>query len=47
MLRCFMIHTILEPQLSEVQGTLQDITPAWLIFSCHQQQVIVDKDRNL
>lgn len=44
---CSRLRTVLEPQLSEVQGTLKDVTPAWLIFSSHQHQVAVDEYCNL
>lgn len=45
--RAKALHTILKPQLPKIQGTLEDVTPAWLIFSRHQHQVVVDKDSNL
>lgn len=40
-------HTVLEAQLSEIQGALKDVTPAWLVLSRHQHQVGVDKHGNL
>lgn len=33
--------------MSEVQGTLKDITPARLSFSCHEHQVVVDEHCDL
>lgn len=40
-------RTVLEPQLPEEQGTLEDVTSARLIFPRHQHQVCVDEDRHL
>lgn len=40
-------RTVLEPQLAEEQGALEDVTSAWLIFPRHQHQVCVDEDRHL
>lgn len=40
-------RTVLESQLPEEQGTLEDVTSARLIFPRHQHQVRVDEDRHL
>lgn len=40
-------RTILEPQLPQEQGTLEDVTSARLVFPRHQHQVGVDEDRHL
>ena len=44
---CLRLRTVLKPQVSEVQRTLKDITPAWLIFSRHKHQVAVDEHCDL
>lgn len=40
-------RTVLEPQLPEEQGTLEDVTSARLVLPRHQHQVGVDEDRHL
>lgn len=41
------IRTVLEPQLPQVQGTLEDVAPARLVFPRHQHQVSVDENCHL
>ncbi|TNN73817.1 hypothetical protein EYF80_016025 [Liparis tanakae] len=44
---CESVHTVLEPQLPEEEGTLKDVTPARLVFSRHQHQITVDKHQKV